>query len=128
MGCGRLLWFGAVPAAWSLADLAAPLAIGWLGQVLVGAWSHLLPNIGPGDGPAHARARQILGRGARVRVAALNIGVALLLVGVLLRSDPTVVVGFALAVGSGVAAVGALFWVAIAARSGDLAGPQPTRP
>ena len=128
LGCGRLLWLGAVPAAWSLADLAAPLAIGWLGQVLVGAWSHLLPNLGPGDGPAHARARQILGRGARVRVAALNIGVALLLVGVLLRSDLTVVVGFALAVGSGVAAVGALFWVAIAARSGDLAGPQPTRP
>ena len=36
IGGGRLIWLGADPAAWSLGDVAAPLALGWVVQVLVG--------------------------------------------------------------------------------------------
>ena len=77
LASGRILWFGAVPDAWSLGGIAAPLAIGWVVQVLIGAWSHLLPSIGPGDMAAHADQRARLGRAAIGRVIALNLGVAL---------------------------------------------------
>jgi len=69
-----LLRSGADPAAWSVARIAAPLAIGFVGQILVGSWSHLLPAIGPGDQAAHARRRATLGRWAGLRVVGLNAG------------------------------------------------------
>ncbi len=116
IACGRLLWLGAVPAAWSLDDLAAPLAIGWVAQVLIGAWSHLMPNLGPGDGPTHNRVREILGRGATARLTGLNVGVALLLVGGRLGSDPAVGAGVLLALGGGAAAVATFFWAAVVGR------------
>ena len=117
IACAPLLESGAVPVAWSIDDVLAPLVIGWLAQVLVGASSHLLPNLAPGDPVAHAGARRILGRGAGARVAALNIGVALLLVGRLAHSDPVSVAGVALAGGSVVAAIALLLWAAIHGRS-----------
>lgn len=81
LAAARILWLGAVPAAWSLDSIAAPLAVGWVVQVLIGAWSQLLPAIGPGDFAAHARQRTSLGRAATGRLVALNIGVALVLFG-----------------------------------------------
>ena len=81
LASGRILWFGAVPGAWSLSGIAAPLAIGWVVQVLIGAWSHLLPSIGPGDMAAHAEQRARLGRVAIGRVIALNLGVAVVTLG-----------------------------------------------
>jgi hypothetical protein len=50
-------------------------------QALVGAWSHLLPSVGPGDAARHAVQRRELGRGATIRLAAWNVGAALLTVG-----------------------------------------------
>ena len=81
LAAARILWLGAVPAAWSLDSIAAPLAVGWVVQALIGAWSQLLPAIGPGDFAAHARQRTVLGRAATGRLVALNIGVALVLFG-----------------------------------------------
>ena len=80
LATGRLAAFsvGAAPDGWSTPLVAAPLAIGWVVQVLVGSWTHLLPSIGPGDQPAHARQRVVLGQWAVPRLAALNAGTALL--------------------------------------------------
>jgi hypothetical protein len=36
---------GPAPAGWSLDALAIPLVAGWALQVLVGAWTHLLPGV-----------------------------------------------------------------------------------
>jgi hypothetical protein len=55
--------------------VAVPLVAGWVLQELIGSWSHLLPAVGPGDAAAHARQRDLLGRRARWRVGALNLGV-----------------------------------------------------
>ena len=68
---------GATAAGWQLEPLVGPIFIGWIGQVLVGAWSHLLPAVGPGSPEHHARQRQLLGRLAAPRVLALNLGVVL---------------------------------------------------
>jgi nitrite reductase (NO-forming) len=81
MAAGRVLALGASPAAWSLELLAAPLVLGWLVQVLIGSWTHLVPAIGPGDQARHAAQRAILGRLATARVVLLNGGVALLVAG-----------------------------------------------
>lgn len=103
---GRIVQMGADPAAWSLAVIAAPLGLGWVAQVLIGAWSHLIPAIGPGDAPAHARQRSILGCGATARIAALNLGVALLVLGEAFASVPVLAAGAALSAASGIAALG----------------------
>ncbi|HEY4768793.1 MAG TPA: hypothetical protein VII26_07680 [Candidatus Limnocylindria bacterium] len=76
-----LLAHGVEPAGWSLQHTIGPLAIGWVMQALVGAWSHLLPSVGPGDAARHAVQRRELARGATIRLAAWNIGAALLTVG-----------------------------------------------
>ncbi len=81
VGAGRLIWLGADPAGWSIGLVAAPLAIGWVLQVLIAAWSHLLPAIGPGDPRAHAAQRRILGTLAGPRLLAMNGGVGLLWIG-----------------------------------------------
>ena len=93
LASGRILWLGAVPAAWSLIGIAAPLAIGWVVQVLIGAWSHLLPSIGPGDMAGHAEQRTRLGRAAAGRVIGLNLGVVLVTLGGTLARTSVVVVG-----------------------------------
>ena len=94
---GRFAILGADPAAWDLAAIAPALAVGWVVQVLVGSWTHLLPAIGPGDPAAHARQRVVLGRGASARLLALDGGVALASVGVWLDIAPAVAAGFGLA-------------------------------
>ena len=77
----RVLALGADPAGWSLAVLVGPLLIGGVAQILVGAMSHLLPAIGPGDPVRHGWQRRLLGRAAAVRLAALNAGAALVTIG-----------------------------------------------
>lgn len=79
LAAGRVLVEGASPAAWSTSLVAAPLAVGWVLQALVGSWSHLIPAIGPGGPAGHARRRAVLGRAAAPRLIALNAGVGLLL-------------------------------------------------
>jgi nitrite reductase (NO-forming) len=81
VAAGRILWLGAVPEAWSLGSIATPLAVGWVVQVLIGAWSQLLPAIGPGDMAAHARQRTGLGRAAAGRLVGLNLAVTLVMLG-----------------------------------------------
>ncbi|HEX5827315.1 MAG TPA: hypothetical protein VFY23_07330 [Candidatus Limnocylindrales bacterium] len=78
---GWSLGLPAMPDAWSTPLVAAPLTAGWIVQVLIASWSHLLPSIGPGGPPEHARQRAILGRASAARLLALNAGVALLAVG-----------------------------------------------
>ena len=71
----------ATPAAWSLIVIAAPLAVGFVAQAVIGSWTHLMPAIGPGDASAHRRQRGRLGVAANSRLAALNFGVALVAMG-----------------------------------------------
>lgn len=119
MAAGRILWLGAVPDAWSLGSIAAPLAVGWVVQVLIGAWSQLLPSIGPGDMAAHAHQRACLGRAAIGRVGALNLGVALVTLGGALVWTAAVVIG--LIVCGGVILTSLTIFVD-AARSGRTSG------
>ncbi len=81
VAAGRTLAFGADPAGWSLAAIAGPLVIGGVVQILLGAISHLLPAIGPGDPISHARQRRLLGHAAIPRVVALNAGTTLVALG-----------------------------------------------
>ncbi len=100
-----LLAYGVAPAGWSLQHTLGPLIIGWVMQALVGAWSHLLPSVGPGDAARHAAQRRELARGATVRLVAWNIGAGLLTIG----SFAPGWMGFA-----GAATVGATILVSIA--------------
>jgi len=124
LAAGRVLAFGAVPAAWSLESIAAPLAVGWVVQVLVGAWSQLLPAIGPGDMLAHARQRTILGRAAARRLIALNVGVALVMLGGAIAWTVPIATGLVL---GGGAILGSLAILVEAIRTG-WAGVLPNPP
>ncbi|HEX5466302.1 MAG TPA: hypothetical protein VFW92_06470 [Candidatus Limnocylindrales bacterium] len=77
---GRALVIGARPDAWRLEDVAGPLVLGWVVGAILGAWTHLLPAVGPGDGPAHAAQRRRLATGATIRLAGFQLGVAVLTV------------------------------------------------
>jgi len=81
LATGLVLANGATAAAWASSVVVVPLAIGWIVQVLVGSWTHLLPSIGPGGPPAHATQRALLGRWATPRLVAFNGGAALLAIG-----------------------------------------------
>jgi nitrite reductase (NO-forming) len=81
MAAVRLIAVGAAPDAWSTALVGTPLVLGWVVQVLVASWSHLLPAIGPGGPLGHAARRVVLGRLATQRLVALNVGTALVAVG-----------------------------------------------
>jgi nitrite reductase (NO-forming) len=52
--------------------------LGWVVQVLIGAWSYLLPMMRPGDPGKHRSGLHALEVGGRTQVALLNAGVALL--------------------------------------------------
>jgi len=105
VAAGRVLWLGPVPAAWDIGLLAVPLVAGWIGQVLVGSWTHLVPAIGPGDQAQHAVQRRWLGRAATSRWLLWNAGVALGTVGLAAGAD---VLGVAGGVALGVALLTAL--------------------
>ncbi|MBI3748659.1 MAG: hypothetical protein HY262_07430, partial [Chloroflexi bacterium] len=87
ISAGRVLWLGPVPAAWDLRLLIVPLVAGWVGQVLVASWTHLVPAVGPGDQLRHAVQRRWLGRASTVRWLAWNAGAALWTVGLPAGAD-----------------------------------------
>ena len=124
IAAGRIVWLGAVPAAWSLGAIAAPLAVGCVSQVLIGAWSQLLPSIGPGDIAVHARQRIRLGRGATARVVGLNLGVALAVLGGAIAWTPPIVIGSILIIASILAGL-AVFVDAARTRGAAILRPAP---
>lgn len=92
---------GVDPAGWNLPQLLAPLVLGVVGQVLIGALSFLVPAISPGPPERHARQRRRLGRIPEARLVTLNVGVGLLtLSGFGVGTDALVASGLALAMGS----------------------------
>jgi len=109
VAAGRVLADGALPAAWSLDGIAAPLALGWVAQVLIAAWTQLLPAIGPGDMAAHARQRARLGTAGSGRLVALNLGVAAIAFGDATSWTPMIGIGLFLSGGGLVAALAILF-------------------
>jgi nitrite reductase (NO-forming) len=78
-----VLLVGVRPAAWSLERVLGPLVVGCVVGTLVGAWSHLVPSVGPGDAVRHAAQRRVLGRWPVARLVLLNAGAALVLLGAL---------------------------------------------
>lgn len=108
IGAGRILAFGTAPGAWSLVAVAAPLAVGWIAQAILGAWSHLAPAIGPGGPEAHAGQRALLGRLSALRLAALQAGTGLLAVGLPLGSLPLTLGGGIVAGAAVLASLGLL--------------------
>ena len=122
VAAGRVVWLGAEPAGWSISLVAAPLVIGWVLQVLIASWSHLLPAIGPGEQRAHATQRRILGRLALIRSVALNVGVGLLWMGSALGVPIVATIGAAAVVA---ALLGAVALAAAAVWSGMRSGSRP---
>lgn len=116
---GRILVLGAVPAAWSLDLVVVPLVAGWIAQVLVGAWTHLVPAIGPGDPLAHAAQRRRLGWASGPRLVAWNAGVAVATIGTVASEPPLAMLGGAM--------LGASLLVALAVLVGAAAMPITTR-
>ena len=98
-----ILEHGADPHGWRLDRIAAPLVLGFVLQVLLGSMAHLLPAIGPGTPEAHAAQRRSLGRGASVRLAAWNAGVAILTLGLVAGQDALAQAGLGLALAAGTA-------------------------
>ncbi len=105
LAVGRLFVMGSAPDAWSTSLVGAPLAVGWITQVLIASWTHLLPAIGPGGPSGHAVRRRILGRVATPRLVALNIGTALLAIGWPMDVGPAAIAGVSLVAGSVLASV-----------------------
>jgi nitrite reductase (NO-forming) len=104
----QVLTGGATAGGWSLTVLVLPLGLGWAAQILVGSWSHLVPAVGPGSPQQHARQRTILGTYGRWRVAALNVGLALAVVGQYLALPLIAQAGIVLTLASGALAVALL--------------------
>lgn len=87
--CAGIAWFlagtvvafglvaggGAASRGWDIRAVAAPMACGWVLQVLAGSWTHLVPSIGPGSPVVHARQRVILGQLDRFRFWLFQAGV-----------------------------------------------------
>ncbi len=123
IGAGRVLWLGPAAEAWDVRLLVVPLVAGWIGQVLVGSWTQLVPAIGPGNQARHAAQRRWLGRAATSRWLLWNGGVALGTAGVLAGADVLGILG------------GVAFAIALAGALGLLAGsmiagrsPRPDAP
>ena len=98
---------GASADAWSSAVLVV-IGVGWIAQTLVGAWTHLLPTIGPGDPVLHASQRRALGRGCGVRPMLWQVGTAGLAVGVVADVTAIAVAGGVIVGGVVVASVALL--------------------
>jgi hypothetical protein len=90
---------------WTLGLLAVPVMGGWVAQVLVAAWTYLLPAVGPGDMALKARQRQALAAGGLARVVAWNAGLLLLWSGLATASWLLIAPGVLL---FGIAALGSL--------------------
>jgi hypothetical protein len=86
---------GSDPSGWNATLVAVPLAVGWVIQALVGAWTHLVPSIGAGSPERHAIQRGRLARAGTVRLLLLNGGCALVATGPIVGTDVLVVAGIA---------------------------------
>jgi nitrite reductase (NO-forming) len=102
---GQVIAGGSSAGGWSLAPLVAPLGVGWAAQVLIGAWSHLVPAVGPGTPPQHARQRYLLGLAATPRLLLANGGVAAVVAGNALGVPMLEMGGMLAIVGAGIAAL-----------------------
>lgn len=102
--------------AWRSSVVAGPLVAGWVVQVLVASWTHLLPSIGPGGPVEHAVQRALLGRAAMPRLASLNAGALLLTIGWATGLAPLAAGGAVLAAAAVVASAG-LAWSALGVRT-----------
>jgi len=122
---GRTVALGVDPAAWIIGPLLAPLVIGFVAQTLIGAGSHLLPSIGPGDSERHAYQRRVLARASVPRLFALNAGCALSLLGAVAGTPAIGTLGGALIVGAVASAIVLFGWAALPDRS--ISGGSPTR-
>jgi nitrite reductase (NO-forming) len=124
---GQVVAGGSSAGGWSLAPLAAPLGVGWAAQVLIGAWSHLVPAVGPGTPPQHARQRYLLGLAATPRLLLANGGVAAVVVGSASGMTSLEMGGMLAIVSAGIAALALIAAsMAILLRPADAAlGPRP---
>ncbi len=84
---------GASAAGWRPSTFIVPLAVGWVIQALIGAWTHLVPAVGPGDHARHARQRGLLGRFALSRWWAFQAGVAALALGLPIERPDLAILG-----------------------------------
>ena len=98
VAAGRAIGYGAAPHGWATNLVAAPFVAGWVAMALVASATHLLPAVGPGGPAEHARQRRLLGTLAVPRLAALDVGVALLTVGAVVGADGILRVGGGLVV------------------------------
>ncbi len=122
----RALAAGADPSGWSVEAVIAPLALGCVVQAMIGAWTHLVPSIGPGDAGVHARQRSILAWAAVPRLAAFQLATLFLLAGlpggvVWLLASGMVLAAFGVASSLGlllVTLVQARSWFGLAFRGG----------
>ncbi len=99
---------GPTPDGWTIGALAMPLMAGWALQVLVGAWTHLLPAVATTDPARRARQRSILGTAALPRLVAWNFGVLFGWVGLAANVLPVALVGAGLVAVAAVSAVSLL--------------------
>lgn len=99
---------GPAPTGWSLGALAVPLVAGWSLQVLVGAWTHLLPAVGSTDPARRAHQRAVLGTAALPRLVAWNAGALLGWVGIATGVLPLAVAGMAVFIGAVAVVIGLL--------------------
>jgi nitrite reductase (NO-forming) len=111
----RIVQDGVDPAGWNVIDVAGPLVAGWVVLAIVGASTHLVPAIGPGDPPRHRRQRVILGHASLTRLALLDAGVTLLSIGLPTGSTPATLAGVLIG-GTGLALSLALLVAAVLSR------------
>ncbi len=102
-----VLYHGASPDAWSSAVLVA-LGVGWIAQTIVGAWTHLIPTVGPGGPALHAAQRVVLGRAWWLRLAAWQAGTLLVVTGAVAEVVGAIVLGGVVVGLTSVASVGLL--------------------
>ncbi len=93
VAAGRVIALGTDPGTWSVDAVFGPFVVGWIGLAIVASATHLLPAVGPGDSAAHGHQRAILGRASVARLAAADVGVAALSVGLPLHVDVLVFSG-----------------------------------
>ncbi len=123
MAASGIVVHGVDPVGWKLDQLLPPIVLGFVGQVLVGALSFLVPAVSPGSPERHARQRRRLGALSVARMIALNVGVALATLGTVV-GRPVSGIPDALAVGGlvvalvSMAATLALLSLAVAERDG----------
>ncbi len=107
---------GVAVSGWTVGSVVVPLVGGWTLQQLIGAASHLLPAVGPGDADARARQRRLLARWGTARVLGWNVGLVLLWPGLGLSIPALLLIGgvlFSAAVLSSIGLLVAALTVAI---------------